>query len=470
MAALNTFVRSNVDRGLLAISLIVGAVWTASSPIEASSTAYLAGAAGLVAIHERVRAEFPRSVALLTTLAIFAGTTLFWSMTRISSFVDVAAFGLVSALLYLADRLRMGRAVVWSLVAVTPFILRYVAGESGAEPTVPLSSAASSSLFSATHGFLSLSPAVYLASIGLLASVRRHPARTAGSLAILVVWMIGNSLLAGPATAEGPAAHRLTPALALLAPGLADLIQQARMRPLAALIPLVVAGLAWNYWLMVQYTVGTIPKDAPIDFGEMVRQQAEVHTGRPYVYPFAFPANAWFAWREGVPADRYELLAWEPRREVVELAFDRSVDRFLLGGWEARGSQEGEPVRWIGDRRASLVVPLAPSLDRAIAISMMLRARLETPPVNANLGLEINGREIGRFSAPSAVATEVRLVIPPEAVGATFREGYNRLTFVSYGVQGADGGDQRPSDPPASRSGSRAWPVAIYRIRIAPAS
>jgi hypothetical protein len=463
VAAVDTFVRSNIDRCLLAISLIIGAVWTASSPIEASPTAYLGGAVGLVAIHERLRQEFTPSAALLTTLASFAGTTLFWSMTRTSSFADVAGFALAAAFLYLADRLRTGRFVVWCLVAVIPFAFRYVVGESG-----PPSNLVSSSLFSSTHGFLSLSPIVYLALIGLVATVRRHPVSTVGSVAILAMWVIGNSLLPAPATGEGPAAHRLTPALALLAPGLAELIERARRRPLAALIPIVIAGLAWNYWLMVQYTVGMVPKDAPISFGEMVRQQAEVHTGRPYVYPFAFPANVWFAWREGVPVDRYELLAWEPRRENVELAFDRAADRFLLEGWEARGSQEGEPVRWIGERRASLVVPFASSRDRATVISMMLRARLEAPPVIANLGLDVNGREIGRFSVPSDAAAEVRLTIPAEAVGRTFRAGYNRLTFVSYGVHRLDSPDQRASNQSGSGGGNRAWPVAIYRIRIAP--
>jgi hypothetical protein len=43
------------------------------------------------------------------------------------------------------------------------------------------------------------------------------------------------------------------------------------------------------------------------------------------------------------------------------------------------------------------------------------------------------------------------------------------VTFVSYGVARVDASDARPPGPLARRLGSRAWPVAIYRLRIAAA-
>ena len=94
----------------------------------------------------------------------------------------------------------------------------------------------------------------------------------------------------------------------LLAPGLALAIDGVVRRPLVALAPLVVAALWWNHLLMAQYTVGLLPKDEPVSFGRLVQQQADLHTRSPYVYPFAFPANVWFAWREGLPVDKYDLL------------------------------------------------------------------------------------------------------------------------------------------------------------------
>ena len=45
---------------------------------------------------------------------------------------------------------------------------------------------------------------------------------------------------------------------------------------------------------------------------QIVRQQGTVLTRPPFIYPFAFPANVWFAWRTGLPVDRYDLLAPAP--------------------------------------------------------------------------------------------------------------------------------------------------------------
>ena len=456
---------SYVDRILLMAVLLGAAALTATSPIEASPPAYLGGVAGLVAIHERLRKEFRPSVSLLSVLAIFGGTTLFWSMTRVSSFADVAAFALVAALLYLADRLLVGRTFVWGAAALAPLGIQYLIGEIGGGSPTEISI----ELFSSTHGLLSLSPVAYFALLGVLLSLKQQPLHGAVTLLVFTVWLISNSLTGVSAPSDGPAAHRLTPALALLAPGLAHLIEQARRHPLAAVAPLLAVGLAWNYWLMVQYTVGAVPKDAPVSFGEVVRQQAAVHTAPPYVYPFALPANVWFAWRQNVPVERYELLAAEPAREAIDLPLDRRSDRFVLEGWEARAAEDREPVRWIGERRASLVVPLTPTEGRSTAVVMTLRARLEDPPVAADLALEINGFEVGRFVVPADKATEVRLAVPADAVGRTFRAGYNRLTFVSYGVHRPDAqGQPAPPEQFAGRSGNRAWPVAVYRIHIAP--
>ncbi len=282
-------------------------------------------------------------------------------------------------------------------------------------------------------------------------------------------WLSLDAFGVSSASSTQPFGHGLTAAIALCAPGLAVAIDRARARPLVAVAPLVLLAIAWNHWLMVQYTVGLLPKDAPVSFADMVRQQADVHTRGSYVYPFAFPANLFFAWRESMPADRYELLAFEPRRQSVDAVMDRSMDRFLLDGWDAPGPDPLGPVHWIGRSRASIALPLTMSSSRSVDVVVTARARLEEPAVNANLALELNGHEIGRFVAPSAAPIEFRTTVPAAAVGRTFREGYNRLTFVSYGVHRVDADDH--SVATATRlSGSRAWPVAIYRIRITPAS
>ena len=98
----------------------------------------------------------------------------------------------------------------------------------------------------------------------------------------------------------------------------------------------------------------------------------------------------------------------------------------------------------------------------------MARARLEEPAVNAIVGLEINDVEVGRFIVPSAAPLEMPITLPAAVVGRRLRAGYNRLTFVSHGVQRVDPSDQRPPGPIGRRAGNRAWPVAVYRIHIAP--
>ena len=463
------FVRQNFDRQALVAALLGAAGVAAQFSVQFPLAAYLAGAAGLIAIHERLRSEFSHGASILTTLLIFGGTTLFWSMTHATSFVEAASFGLVAALTFLASRLRLGRVGLWCVVAAIPPVLRYWAAGVPIE-TGAASADWSSQLFSSSRGFLSLAPVAYVALLGTVVYFRRNAFAAAASIAVFVVWVAINASILQDAPADGPTGHGLTAALAVLAPGLAFLIDRARARPLFAVAPLVLVALLWNYWLMVQYTVGTLPKDAPVSFADMVRQQAEVHTRRPYVYLFAFPANAWFAWREGVPAERYEVLSAEPRRATIDLVMDRQADRFLLEGWDAPGADPAGPVHWIGERRATIVFPLELPVDRSILVSVTARARFEDPAVNADLALEVNGHEIGRLVAPAVAPIETQLTVPAAAVGRIFRAGYNRLTLISHGVHRADPADEREPGPIASRTGSRAWPVAISRIRIAPES
>jgi hypothetical protein len=376
-------------------------------------------------------------------------------MTRSASSLDAAAFGIVAALLLLSERwttFGFARVALWCVAAATPAVLPLLLA--APDSTAPRGWQAA--LFSSSHGLLSLTPVAYVALAGTIVYLRRNPFWGASALAVFALWVVLGIGLIG--------------ALAILAPGLAFAIDRAARRPLLAVAPLVLFALAWNYWLMVQYTTGALPKDEPVSFAALVRQQADVHTRSPYLYPFAFPANVWFAWREGVPADRYELLAFEARRPNIDLVMNRQADRFLLDGWDAPGSDLHGPVRWIGQSRASIVLPLAPVPGKDLHVHVLARARLEQPAVDADLGVEMNDHEIGRFIVPAAAPAEAQLTIPAAAVGRIMRAGYNRLTFVSYGVRRADPADSRPPGPLASRPATRAWPVAIYRIRTAPAS
>jgi hypothetical protein len=350
------------------------------------------------------------------------------------------------------------RVAAWFAIAVAPLVIRSLVA-TGA-PMISWTQP----LFSSTLGLLSLTPVLYIALAGMVAGGRRDPARAATTVAVLGAWVAG-ATLAPLDRPNQPFSHGLTAAVALLAPGLVVVIEGIRRRPWPAVALLVGAALAWNHWLMVQYTIGRVPKDAPVSFRALVRQQADIHTRPPYLYPFAFPANAWFAWREGLPIERFELLAFEPRRATVDLPLTPDAARFLLEGWEPPAPESTEPLVWTRDRRATIALPLALPEGRPVDIVIRARARLDHPPVTATLGVEVNGHEVGRIVVPPAAVADLRLPLGPE-VGVVFRAGYNRLTLVSHSVARVDSADTSPPGPMASRLGDRPWPVAIHRIQV----
>jgi hypothetical protein len=208
-----------------------------------------------------------------------------------------------------------------------------------------------------------------------------------------------------------------------------------------------------------------LPKDEPVSFGRIVRQQAELHTRSPYWYPFAFPANVWFAWREGVPVDKYDVLSPETPRTTFALVFDRTAEKYLLSGWDVPGGDDWGPAWWIGGSPALMAVPL----DLAggeVTITVRSRTRFEEPPVIAALALEVNGVEAGRFSAGVPEASTAVITIPAAAAGRLFRRGFNQIGMRSLGVTPLDSSDPRPPGPLASRKGRQVWPVAVYHLDI----
>ena len=438
-----------------------------ASSLGTTIIANLAGAAGLTIVHERLRATFSPAVAFVTSVLLFGATSLFLFATSAPSPAVTGSFAAVAIVMALATLIMQSPARLLKLAAagavVAATALAGYLAAGGANPSPALSW--TDALFSSSHGFLAWTPVAYIAVAGTLAYAIRDRLWALTAIGALV-------LLAGVSATWGarPFGGTLVPSLAVLAPGLAFVVDRVRARPIFAVLPLVLGALLWNYLLMVQYTVGLLPKDEPISFAAMVRQQAEVHTQGAYIYPFAFPMNAWFALVENLPIDRYDLLAREPLRTALDLTLDRRADRFLLEGWDAPGADDAGPSWWIGDPRATIALPVDPPRDRGAVISVLARTRYEEPVVEADVGVEVNGYEVGGFVAAATAPSEATIILAPEVVRRTLRPGYNRLTFVSRGVRRVDPSDTRPPGPIAARGDSRAWPVTIYRIRFQPAS
>ncbi len=491
-------------------------------------TSFAIGAAGLLVLLQHLRREFGKGLAVATTVLIFGATTLFWYMVYEASMTHAASFGLVAFFVILVTRwvphaLTTRRAILlglvlglaflarpqealfalfpawlvltgpgelrervmntwhlarWALVGALPWLLlqsvhttllfareRYtVFGQSGYLRL--LDSRWVDTLFSSWHGFFSWTPIAYIAVIGTIIYLWRNWRWASCTLALLLVmaWLNGSTADWSAGWAFG--GRRFTSLLVMLAPGLAAVLDVSLRRPALLLAPAILVALLWNHWLMVQYTIGLLPKDQPVDFAQMVRQQADVHTRYPYFYPFAFPANVWFAWREGLPVNRYALLAPEPNRSAMDVEFDRRSDRYLLGGWDAPGGDDWGPCWWIGGTPAMLAVPLDLPTDRPITVEITARTRADDPPMRAQMLLEVNGTTIGELTAEPDRPTTTRLTIPPIRGGRPWRRGFNKIAFRYTSVARVDPSDQRPPGSLAQQVGARTWPIAVYRLRI----
>ncbi len=197
----------------------------------------------------------------------------------------------------------------------------------------------------------------------------------------------------------------------------------------------------------------------------MVRQQADLHTRPPYAYLFAFPANAWFAWREGVPVDAYDRLSPDVPRESFEMRFDHAGEKYLLDGWDAPSGDEWGSAWWIGRPTATIAVPLA-ARPGAVAITLTARTRLDNPPVQAALALDVNGTQVGQFTAGVPAPSSATITVPAELAARLFRRGVNHIALRSLGVARLDPAD--PRLPVAlARHPNAVWPVAVYNLRVA---
>jgi hypothetical protein len=228
----------------------------------------------------------------------------------------------------------------------------------------------------------------------------------------------------------------------VLAPAFALMVEGLLRRPVVALSLVAVAFIAWNQLLIAQYSRGVLTQETPVSFGQIVRQQAAMATRSPFLYPFAFPANAWFAWRTGLPMDRYDLLGSESFASSFDLSMSATTGRYLIDGWEPRTSDAFGDLRWVDGLRAEALIPFDP-MEAPLTIEVQARTRLLDPPQSATLALLINDREVGEITPGMEEASTTVLTVPNGS--RVLKRGFNRVVLER-------------------RAGSA--PVAIYRIRL----
>ena len=194
-----------------------------------------------------------------------------------------------------------------------------------------------------------------------------------------------------------------------------------------ALTTIAAGVLLWNQLLVRQYQSGMLDPAATVSFGQIVRQQSELATRRPFVYPFALPANAWFAWRTGLGIDRYDLLGAERFASTIDVSMSAASGRYLVEGWTPRVSDAFGDLRWIEGERAELIVPLGDTSGRDTVIIVRARTRLLDPPDVVTLAVIVNGREVGTITPETRAASDTTIPLP--AASSVLVNGFNRIAL-----------------------------------------
>lgn len=237
-------------------------------------------------------------------------------------------------------------------------------------------------LFAPRNGWFSTTPVAYAAVIGLLVVPRRARLVAAGLLAAVAIQVYLNSTILDWWGSAAFGQRRMCNVTLPLVVGLAALLWRAgrlaRRLPVAArhaiawaiLAPLV----AWNLMRVGQLRGGVPASDALVP-ACCDRVPRPLRGAFAWVYdrigdPFELPASAWFAWRHGVPIDRWDRTVGNyPLVPALDSLLDDSlwrqrgawrigsgVEPYLVAGWSpvVRGDRA---LRWTTAATATVLVP-----------------------------------------------------------------------------------------------------------------
>jgi hypothetical protein len=392
--------------------------------VSPESLAALAGAAGgLAVLYGPLRDVASRAAARATCVLLLCGTALGWAVT-VAPHAAAGAF-LLSAVAVRWSHRAMGRR--WMAARVTGAFLLFVLAIGvalAAEQALLRPPRFGESLFSSRHGLLFWNPVLWAGILGLPALWRREPRWTAG----LGVGLAGGILVLAcwPAEASGPwAAGRWLPLLPLLAPGLAasldGLAKTAARTPARLLGGMGVLLVAWNLLFMEQYRSARLPRDATLSFAVVAENNAALLSGLVGSPP-AWPANWVFAWRHGLPPDRFDLVSGkrlpaldDGAREVDvgDLGTDAAL---LLEGWSVRHPC-GDAVCREVEGRARMLAPLEEPWPFDVSVLAAGEGHLSVAVNGVTVGIQPLTPELARLrfatAAPWRRLNEVSLAVAP---------------------------------------------------------
>jgi hypothetical protein len=468
-------------------------------------SSFAIGALGLFVLQRRLRKEFSPAVAFAAIAMLFAATPLVWYMVYEPSMTHAASFGFVACFIVAAARWTNGeitarrsialgvllglavmtrpqealfalfppilllfatdsiaaktraalRLAMWAFVGVAPFLAlqalhsmvllnrEQFALVGGGGYLDVWNSRWADTLWSSWHGFFSWTPVAYLAFVATFFYAFRSRGWAVAAIVIVMLMAWVNGSTADWSAGWSFGGRRFISVLAVLAPGLALIVHGLVRKPAVAVGLLTIGAVTWNGLLLAQYERGMLSAGAPTSFAQIIRQQAALVTRSPFVYPFAFPANAFFAWRTGLPIDHYDLLGSESLRDGIALQMNADAARYLTAGWGSRVTDPFGELRWIDGSRAELLLPLDLPTDREVTVAWSARTRRVDPPDTATFALMINGRETFRFTPDTEQATFFSFTVP--AGEELWVRGFNRVAF-----------ERRAGNPP----------VGIYGVAV----
>jgi hypothetical protein len=328
-------------------------------------------------------------------------------------------FTAVAAIAFLPQMLAW-HAIYGSLLAVSPVGPQIRL----ADPELVLT------LFSSRNGLLAMSPILYIGALGLLAFSRRRPSIGVPMVLATVAMVWFNASIQDWWGSDGYGGRRFDGIIPLMVIGVACALDSLRgwvsARPQWIVAGAAAVLVAWNLTLMATAQDGTVRLGEAIPFGQVSGAQARVW--HAWIgHPFSFPANLWFALRNGVSPSAYDRLGpamflGDPLQPTGRIDIGGDDALLLQEGWFAPELDGGTSYRW-AKQEARLLIPLA----HTAPLEVQIRARAFTYPGAGPQQLRVH-TPTGVFG-PFVVTGDWQVVTFETPVGA-WRVGLNRVRLV----------------------------------------
>ena len=295
-------------------------------------------------------------------------------------------------------------------------------------------------LWSSRNGLFAMSPILSLAALGLPVLIARRALAGVPLTLAFVLMVYFNSVIQDWWGSAGFGGRRFDGVVPLLTVSLALALDVLRRvvaaRPAVVAAVVLAAAFVWNATFAAAVRTNAFDASRHNDFGDVAAAQASaLHTA--IGHPFSMPVNLWFAARNSVPPDRYDLLAanqflGDPLRPYGRIDLGISYDQpFVVRGFSEPEADGPITYRW-ATRGAELYVALA--FTAPLRVQIRVRGCAEASVMT----VRINGAAYGPLTiAPAAEAESggwQTVVFTTDA--SAWRTTVNRVTFEPAGAAG----------------------------------